>query len=86
MKREKMPRKMKKRFKKMMKFFDERGKDYHLEQFFKNSFLGFMVLNHLEQMGITKEQVSDVRISGHNATVKLKGSIKAATITVTMEN
>lgn len=41
MKREKMPRKMKKRFKKMMKFFDERGKDYRLEQFFKNSFLGF---------------------------------------------
>ncbi len=79
-----MPRKMKKRFKKLMAFFDERRTEYE-----KNKFLltyGFLILEHLKTLGISPEDVEDITLDDtSNIFVKLKGSIRTAEITINVE-
>ena len=81
MNKEKMPRKMKKRFKKLMAFYDERRKEY--EQKNRNLFLGVLILKQLEDLGISADDVENIEIKDDsNVNVKLKGSIRQAEIIV----
>ena len=81
---ERMPRKMKKRFKKLMKFYDERRKEYEQEKL--NTFIHFLILEHLKAAGIPRDEVEKIEIDdASNVYVKLKGSIRQMEITVNLE-
>ena len=81
---ERMPRKMKKRFKKLMKFYDERRKEYEQEKL--NTFIHFLILEHLKAAGIPRDEVEKIEIDdASNVYVKLKGSIRQVEITVNLE-
>lgn len=78
---ERMPRKMKKRFKKLMKFYDDRRKEYEQEKL--NTFIHFLILEHLKAAGIPRDEVEEIKIDdSSNVHIKLKGSIRQAEITV----
>ena len=81
MKKDKMPRKMKKRFKKLIAFYDERRKEY--EQNNLNLFFGGLILKQLADLGISADDVENIKIKdGLNVEVKLKGSIRHAEIII----
>ena len=78
---ERMPRKMKKRFKKLMKFYDDRRKEYEQEK--QNLFSELLILGHLQAAGIPADEVEEIKIDdSSNVYIKLKGSIRQAEITV----
>ena len=75
---------MKKRFKKLMKFYDERRKEYEQEKL--NTFIHFLILEHLKAAGIPRDEVEKIEIDdASNVYVKLKGSIRQMEITVNLE-
>ena len=78
-----MPRKMKKHFKSLMAFFEERRVEYEQSKYL--CFMEILILEKLKGLGISSEDVEDIRINDiSNIFVKLKGSIKQATITINM--
>lgn len=76
---ERMPRKMKKRHKKLMAFYDKRRKEYE-----QNLFLKVAILKKLKNdLGISALDVESIEIKDNlNTNVKLKGSIRQAEIIV----
>lgn len=83
MKREKLPRKMKKRFKKMMLFFEERKNEYTLKKV-SDFFVGALVLQKLKEMGIKPEDVCFLKYENGQLNVRLNQSIEKMEIKLTV--
>lgn len=87
MKREKMPRKMKKRFKKLMKFFEIRKKEYEKQT--TETFLKSLIIVKIIGMGIAPDSISDIKIKRGEkdiqAVATLLDSMESVEITVNVE-
>lgn len=91
MSKEKMPRKMKKRFKKLIKFYDERKQEYEKakQEQTVGTLLGLLIIDKIIKMGICPDSISDIKViktpDNIQATVKLHGAMESAEVTVNVE-
>lgn len=84
-----MPRKMKKRFKKLMKFYEERGHKYKEKSIpvrpkGLNPLIYMLILGKLFTLNITEDDIEKIEVADDNksAFITLKGSIKQVEFTV----
>lgn len=84
-----MPRKMKKRFKKLMKFYEEQKREYELleklnKEYSLGGYLAHLILGKCLELGIFPGDIENLNIANDlkSATITLRGSIKQAEITV----
>lgn len=84
-----MPRKMKKRFKKLIEFYKERGREYKKKSVpvrpkGLNPLIYSLILGKLFILNLTEDDIAKIEPGndGKSAVVTLKGSIKQVEITV----
>lgn len=85
-KKEKMPRKMKKKYKKLMDFYEERRKEYISATACRGlpPIISLLVREKIIEMGYSPDDIEKIDCDPgfRNITVKLKGVIKTAGFTV----